>query len=127
MLLACELQARLLSDNLLSSPRSVQRCCVVGLAPGEESCNCRQQIGQWAICLLKTLSRRWIHLNQDVDCGSLEEDIENVDVVVFPFGPPLSQVQKLNGEECTVGRQINCSGEVTQEMSAFPSVEPLQC
>ena len=38
--------AKLLSYNLLNCPRSVQRRCAVGLAPGEESCDCRQQIGQ---------------------------------------------------------------------------------
>ena len=62
-----------------------------------------------------------------VDCGCQREDTENVNVVVFPFGPSVSQVQKLEGKECTVGRQINCSGEVTLEVSAFPSVVPLQC
>ena len=34
------------------------------------------------------------------------EDIENVDVVVFPFGPPVSQVQRLEGNECSVEQQI---------------------
>ena len=33
--------AKLLSDNLLNCPRSVQRRCAMGLAPGEESCDCR--------------------------------------------------------------------------------------
>ena len=37
----------------------------------------------------------------NADCGCQREDIENVDVVVFPFGPPVSQVQKLLGKECT--------------------------
>ena len=32
---------------------------------------------------------------------------------------PVSHVQKLEGKECTVGRQINCSGEVPQEVSAL--------
>ena len=59
------------------------------LAPGEESGKGRQHIGQWASSLLKTWSRRWIHLNQDVDCGSQREDIEHVDVIVFPFGSPV--------------------------------------
>ena len=81
--------AILLSDNLLNCPRSVQRGSAMRLAPGEESGKGRQHIGQWASRLLKTWSWRWIHLNQDVDCGSQREDIENVDVIVFPFGPPV--------------------------------------
>ena len=45
--------------------------------------------------------------------GSQREDVEKVDVVVFPFGPPVNKVQKLEEEERTVVQEINCSGEVT--------------
>ena len=85
--------------SLLSCPRSVQRRCVVGLAPGEESCDDRQLIGQCASRLLRICSRRWIHLIQEVDCGSQREDSENVDVVVSPFGPPVSKVQKVHPDK----------------------------
>ena len=95
------------------------------LASGEESCDCRWQIGQWASSLLWTLSRRRMHVNKDVDCGSQWEDLEDEDVVVFPFRPPVSKVQVLKGKECTVGRKISSGGKVTQEMSAFPSVVSL--
>ena len=68
------------------------------------------------VCFSNTLrttwSRRWIHHNQGVDCGSQREGIENVDVIVFLFGPRVSKVQKMEGKQCTVGREINCSGEV---------------
>ena len=98
--------AILLIHNLLNCPRSVQRWCVVDLASGEESCNCRQRLGQWASWFLVVLSRRWIHLNQDVDTGSQRQDIENVEVVVFVFRALVRKVQKLKGKECTAGRQI---------------------
>ena len=69
--------------------------------------------GVWQLPSAKRPLERWIHLNQDVDSGSQWEDIENVDVVVFPFGPPVSKVQKLEGKECTVGWEITCSRKVT--------------
>ena len=31
------------------------------------------------------------------------------------------------GKECTVRRQVDCGGEVSQDVSALPSVVPLQC
>ena len=43
-----------------------QRRCAVGLASGEESCDCRQQIGQRA-AVLWTLSRSRIRFDKDVD------------------------------------------------------------
>ena len=87
----------------------------MGLASGEESCDCRQQNGQWASSLL----------NKDGDCGSQGEDVEDVDVVVFPFRAPVSKVQELKGEECTVGREISSGGKVTKEVCAFPPVVSL--
>ena len=45
--------AILLSDNLLNCPPSMQRWCAVGLAPGEESGDCRQQFSLWAGGLLE--------------------------------------------------------------------------
>ena len=38
------------TNNLLNCPRSVQRRCVVGLAPGEESCDRHQPISKWRVC-----------------------------------------------------------------------------
>ena len=87
----------------------------MGLASGEESCNCREQIGQWASWSLRIPNR---HLNQDVDNGSQGGgDIEDVDVIVFPFRPPVSKVQELKGKECNHGaedqqqRQCHLGGE----------------
>ena len=40
--------AKVCTCNLLNCPCCVQRRCVVGLALGEESCDCRLQIGKWA-------------------------------------------------------------------------------
>ena len=62
-----------------------------------------------------------------VDCGSQREDVEDVDVVVFPFRPPLSKVQELKGKECTAGREISSGSKVAQEVSALPSGVPLHC
>ena len=55
------------------------------------------------------------------------QDIEYVNVVVFSFGPPVSQVQQLQGKERTRRRQMSCGGKVSQEVSALPSVVPLRC
>ena len=94
------------------------------LASGKESCDCRWQIGQWASISQRALSRRRIHFNTDVDCGSQEEDVEDVDVVVFPF-TPVSKVQDMKGKECIVGREISSGGKVTKEVSACPPVVSL--
>ena len=45
----------------------------------------------------------------DMDCGCKGVDAASVNVVVFSFGPPVTLVQKLLGEECTAGRQISCT------------------
>ena len=98
--------AILLSHNLLNCPRSVQRWCIMGpafLARGLAILVNKST--QWASWLLGILSRRWIHLDEIVDCGTQRKDIENVDVVVFPF-KPVSKVQKLKGKRvhCGAGR-----------------------
>ena len=46
----CPQDAVLLSDNLLDGPCCVQRWYVVGLAPGEQSGDCRQQASGRAGC-----------------------------------------------------------------------------
>ena len=89
--------------------------CVMGLASGEESCDCRKQIGQWASALLWTLSRRRIHFNKDVDCGRQGEDVEDVDVVVLPLRPPVSKTQELKRKECAVEREISGGSKVTRK------------
>ena len=66
-------------------------------------------IGKW----VQIWIQRRMERNLDVDCGCQREDVEEVNVVVFPFGPPVSQAQKLQGKECTVRRQVRFSGEVT--------------
>ena len=81
--------AILISYCLLNCSPSVQRRCVMGMASGKKSYDCHQQMGQWASGLLRVLRRRQIHPDKDVDCGSQEEDVEDVDVVVFPFRPPV--------------------------------------
>ena len=40
---------------------------------------------------------------------------------------PVSQGQKLLGEERTVRRQVGCSGKIPWKESALASFEPLQC
>ena len=40
-------------------------------------------------------------------------------------GPPVSQVQKLLSKERIVGRQVSCSGKITQKESALASIQPL--
>ena len=116
---SCEL---VVENFRLIGPPCVQRRCVMG--SGEESCDCRQQIGQWA-GVPWNLSPRGILFDKDVDCGSWGEDVEDVDVVVFPFRPPVSKVQGLKRKVCTVGRESGGGNEVLQEVSTFLPVEPL--
>ena len=98
------------------------------LAPGEESGDCPEQVGQRASGLLITREWVWIwkhrrmQLNMDVDCGCQREDATDVDVVVVPFGPPVSQVQKLQGKECIARRQVSCTDKVTQEVGAVANL-----
>ena len=39
-------------------------------------------------------------------CRQAARGIEHVDVIVCLFGPPVSQVQKLEEKDCTVEREI---------------------
>ena len=68
--------------------------------------------GQGAECLGIWIPRR-MQLHVNVDCGCQREDIDYADVFVVSIGPPpVRQVQKLMGKECTLRRQITCGGEV---------------
>ena len=67
------------------------------------------------LALLRILNWRW----------QQGGDIENVDVIVFPFRPPVSKFQKLKGKECTVEREIRSSGKVSWQVSEFPPVVSL--
>ena len=69
-----------------------------------------------------------MQLDVNVDCSCEVVDIIDVDVGVLSFCPPsVSQVLKLPREERTVGRQVSCSGKITQEERALAPVEPLPC
>ena len=67
------------------------------------------------------LSPHGIHFDKNVDCGSQGEDVEHVNVVVFPS----SEVQKLKREICCVEWEKSGGNEVLQEVNALLSVEPL--
>ena len=108
--------------NLLNCPRSVHRRCVVELASGEESCDCRQQISKWA-SVPWNLSPPGIRFDENVDCGSQGENVEDVNVVVLRFRAH-TEVQELKREMCTVGRESSGT-EVLQEVRALLPVEPL--
>ena len=49
--------------NLLNCPRCVQRRCIVEVAPGEESCDCREQISKKA-SVPWNLSPTWIRFGK---------------------------------------------------------------
>ena len=103
-------------------PRCVQRRCVVGLAPGEESCDCRQQFGKCA-SLRRNLSPPGIRSDENVDCGSQGENVEDVNVVVSPSRPHMGEVQELKREICTVSERIesdyrNLFGRINKELRA---------
>ena len=59
----------------------MERRGVVGLAPGEEYCDCSKQFGKWARILWLTGPPR-IRFNEYVDSGNQGKDVEDVDVVV---------------------------------------------
>ena len=92
---------KLCTCNLLHCPRFVQRRCVVVLALGEESCDCRTQI-KWA-SVPRNLSPPGISFDNNIDCGSQGENVEDVNVVVPPFRPHMGDVQEMKREICTVG------------------------
>ena len=52
------------------------------------------------------------------------KDVEDVDVVVTPCRPRMSEVQKLKREVCSVGQEKG-GNEVCQEASALLSIGPL--
>ena len=104
------------------------------LAPGEKSSDNRENVGQETGWLPMVWKLKWGRIWKPrglqhvviVDCGCDGVEIVDVDVRVFSFCPPVSQVQKLLRRERTVGRPVSCSGKTTQNESALASVEPLQ-
>ena len=98
----------------------MQRCGVVGLAPGEESVLRLQQavreVGECTVAHRPTQDPFYEY----VDSGSQGKKVKEVDVVVTTCRPRLSQVQKLKREICSVG-----GNEILQEACAFLPVGPL--
>ena len=90
----------------------------VGLAPGEEFCDCSKQFGKWAR-IPWLIGPPGIRFNEYVDSGNHGKDVEDVDVVVASFGPHMSEVQKLKREICSVGRESGGDNEISHEASAF--------
>ena len=60
-----------------------------------------QPVGECAV----DLSPPEIRFDKNVDSGSQGENVEDVNVVVLPFRPHVSEVQELKGKEFTVGRK----------------------
>ena len=64
-----------------------------------------------------------MQLDVDLDCGCKGKDIVDVNGGVCSLCPlPVSQIQKLLGEERTVKRQVGCSGNIPQKESALASI-----
>ena len=90
------------------------------LAPGEESGKSCEKGGQGAGWLQRVWKLEWcrsriplrMQLDVNVDCGSEEVDIVDVNVGICSLCPPVSQIQKLPGEERTVRRQVSCSCKI---------------
>ena len=53
-----------------------------------------------------------IRVDENIDCGSQEEDVEDVNVVVLPFGLHFGEVQVPKKEICTVEREKSSGNEV---------------
>ena len=105
-------------------------------APGEESGDSCEKVGQRAGWLQRVWELEWgriwiprgMQLDVNVDCGCEVEDIVDVNVGICSLcPPPVSQVQKLLGEERNVRRQASCSGKIPQKESALASTVPLHC
>ena len=58
------------------------------------------------------LSQRGIHFLKK-NCGSQQEDVEDVNVGVFPFRPHVSKVQELKTKKCTVELESGGGKEVS--------------
>ena len=101
----------------------MQSWAVVGLALGEEFCDCRQQFGKWAR-IPRLVCPPGFRLNECIDSGSQVKDVEDVGVVVSPCRPRMREVQQQKREVCSVGR-ANGGNEVCQEASALLSVGAL--
>ena len=97
---SCELVVENFQDvilrthNLPSCPRSVQRRCVVGLASVEESCYCRKQISKWA-SVPWILSLPGTCFVQKCRLRQPGRDVEDVNDVVLPFRPHMSELHEL--------------------------------
>ena len=105
------------------------------LAPGESSDSC-EKVGQGAGWMQRVWELEWgliwipvgMELDVNVDCGCEGVDIVGVNVGISSLcPPPVSQVQKLLGEERTVRRQASCRGKIPQKESALASIVSLQC
>ena len=114
----------------------MQQRSIVRLAPGKKSINSRKKVGQGVGWLPGVWKLKWgriripcgVQFNAGVRCGRKGVYIVDVVVRVFSFcPPPVSQVQQLLRKDRNVGRQVSCSGKITQKESALASVEPLQC
>ena len=66
-----------------------------------------------------------IHFDRDVNSGRQGEGVEDVNVVLFPFRPPVREVPELQRKVCTVERESGGGIKVLQEVSALLPVEPL--
>ena len=76
---------------------------VIGLVPGEKSCNCSEQFGKRAVLLLR---QREIQLSEHVDGGRYGKNFVQLDDVGVPVGPRVSQVQDLKSRcWCEAGGQ----------------------
>ena len=107
----------------------------VGLAPGEKIGNSCEKVGHGASWQQRVWKLGWgrswkslrMQLDVDVDCGYKGKDIVDVNVGICPFcPPPVSQIQKLLGEERTMRRQVSRSSKIPQKENALPSTVPLQ-
>ena len=62
-----------------------------------------------------------IHFYEYVDGSCQGEDVVQVDVIVFPCGPGMSQIQELKSETFGVGRESGGGDEICQETSTLLS------
>ena len=79
-------------------------------SPGEKFCNCSEQFGKRAGVPL--LRQREVQLNEHEDGSRQGKDVAQVDDVVAPVRPSVSQVQDLKGKPAGVRREGKDGNEV---------------
>ena len=93
------------------------------VVPGENYCNCSAHFGKRA--KVPFPRKRRIQLNEHVDGRPQSKDVAQIDVVVDPVGPSVSQVQDLKDKPARVGREGKDGNKVGREANIISPIGQL--